>query len=101
MGLKSSDSYLLTKLTMGAVRRLKTKYNEKDSVGNQSTKDLLDMEIDAAVVTETIMALAEMQSKPSGCCGINSIVMIVALCAGFAQQVVNSFGTVRHTICSL
>ena len=68
----------------------------------------MDVDIDAAVVTETILALAEMQSKkPNGCCGLqcglNDVMLIVALCAGFAQQVVDFFGTVRHTIvlCSL
>jgi hypothetical protein len=80
---------------MIAVRRLKTKYNK-----NESKQDLLDVEIDAAVVTETILALAEMQSKqPNGCCGLqcglNDVIMVVSLCAGFAQQVVDFFGTVR------
>ena len=49
--------------TSVAVRRLKTKYNPDKQ---KAYKDLVDMEIGADVITETILALAELQSKPSG-----------------------------------
>ena len=76
-----------------AVRRLKTKYFNNSDERNEN-EDLLDVQIDAGVVAETILALAEMQSKQEHETTL-TIVAVVALFAGFAQQVVNIFGTVR------
>ena len=61
---------------------------------DNARRDFMNMEIDAATVTETIVALADMHSKRHHRL-IALIVGLVAACVGFSLQIVHLNGTVR------
>ena len=72
------------------VRNLTSQYGSSDN----KESDLLDVTVDAATVTDTVIALAEMQSKRSHRFVVMIVVLIAAL-VGFSQQITHVVGTVR------
>ena len=75
------------------VRKLKAKEWWSD-LEESVQHDLKNVTIDAATVTETIIALAEMKSKQHHT-WISLGVLLFAVCAGFSQQIIQTVGTVR------
>ena len=80
-----------------AVRELKRRYatgRELAKEGTQVASDLQDVELDAAAVTETILALAEMKSKQTHRWILRAVAYFSFL-ASFAPQIVDLFTEVR------
>jgi phage-related holin len=70
----------------------------KYTAAHNKQVSLTDIKVDAATVTETIVALAEFESKRgwSGHSCTMVVVLVFAALAGFSQQIVHVVGTVRR-----
>eukprot|EP01043_Picozoa_sp_COSAG02_P039429 COSAG02_NODE_3112_length_7339_cov_13.532182_3_plen_90_part_00 len=89
----------MTRWMTAAVRELKKEpwwstKKEEDKGMSTPNNDLMNVEIDAATVTETIVAFAEMQSKRTHK-WVMLFVLICAALAGFSDQIVRLLGKVR------